>query len=1567
MIKSLKICSFSKIVVLSFFVLNVIISTAFSITLQSPIEPWTLISYLYEPSSLSISSYVYPVESNGLVIYNGNSLKRFYKIIPPESGTVYFYIKDKNGRDIIPRLSYSASEANKFFINFSQILSFSVVDLPKKLYLIITIEYKYRKLITKEKIIYWEVFYVIKNEKSPQNRIIYALLYIHHDIGSQIAAIKTIIDRKLTNLSKNVAAVAGEIIWKQYLNILPDSIAVFSPVLATAWDVVDALNSATAIMNQNMPILMKFAISYAQAFMCQTDAAFYLAKLVHLYNSLWELVNQLHNTSYRLWRKSLSSLFDNVGKNMHEYLVLLDRYDCNLAYNSYCDWSGVKDIIYGNGSYIGGIFFWDREKLFPEYIYITSKILKRNPSVLAQIYWESSKVLCNEDLHLSDAEVVQFLNEYKFENLIFGNPPRPIITNITYPTSVIKGNLVKININANNKGSDAIYGSITISFPYLKDLSAISIQNSGGLNVYKKLPGDTIYNSSCNSMTARYPMIEFGGQWKSGTTKTVTLLVDTSKLSPGNFKFYVRSTMTSVDDFWCHYKNYPQNSTTIDQQGWEVNSYSFKIVTKPPTGSILIENGALYTKSTSVVLNLNVYDDYTPIDQIQVCIKNSQTTCYPYDWKNFSNTKMWSLPSGDGNKCVYVKFRDSEGNISSWYHDCIILDTTPPSNPSLTATGGDARVTLSWSSVSDSRSGLKEFKLVYSTSGYPSSGCTSGTRLTLSSPIATSYTHTGLTNGRTYYYRLCAIDNAGNVSGGSTALAIPQVTRYTLSVSRTGSGTITSSPSGINCGSTCSASFDRGITVRLTAFPNIDSIFTGWGGDCAGCGSNATCSVVMDGAKSCSAQFELKKYMVTARVGNGKGTVEPLSQKVTHGGVARFTVTPDACYHVEGVDSTCGGTLSGNIFTTGQVTGNCSVVVNFGLNEYTIEAKAGVGGSISPSGNVTVECGGSQIFTIEPDKGYHVKDVVVDGVSKGAMTSYPFRDVKDNHIIEVIFERDRYRLSVSVEGGGGKIDCGGECYTDYDSGTKVTLKAIPDEGYSFAGWEGDCAECGNDRICPLVMDDSKSCTARFEPIQTQNQPPVIDLFSANPTSVEAPLSVEFVCTAHDPDGRIVEYTFQFGDGNNVTDYDGRVTHIYDKAGTYKARCVAKDDKGATAISNPLVIEVATTNQEPSCDAQHLNLCTTEADCVRAGGYWYNGSCHASPQSPSCENGVDTLILQNVYGHPGSEVVVPVILNGTSTTIGGISFTVTYNPAVLSFDRVEGARILQGGLITPYDNGSVVRIGIISATGISGSGEILRLIFRVNPISVAQTVVDLEIPQVEFANLEGNTFSGCGLGAKVYVDTNPIEVTMICSKEVNARKMFDIVFEIDTKNLTLGGLDLSLGFDAGLSAKGVTAVGLAQGATVQTNNSNLGSYRVGLIKASGFSGKGEVLKVTLEPGLDVTGEVTINISSIQGYDLTGTAVPIKVENGTCRVNVISCTPDGDVAPLGNRDGWVNIGDALVTLRFALGLETPTEEDRCHADVAPLGADGRPNPDGKITIGDALVILRKALGLVSWGYQ
>ena len=70
---------------------------------------------------------------------------------------------------------------------------------------------------------------------------------------------------------------------------------------------------------------------------------------------------------------------------------------------------------------------------------------------------------------------------------------------------------------------------------------------------------------------------------------------------------------------------------------------------------------------------------------------------------------------------------------------------------------------------------------------------------------------------------------------------------------------------------------------------------------------------------------------------------------------------------------------------------------------YTIEAAAGAGGSISPSGNISVREGADQTFTITPDKGYAVANVKIDGESIGAVKSYTFENVSKAHAIEVIF------------------------------------------------------------------------------------------------------------------------------------------------------------------------------------------------------------------------------------------------------------------------------------------------------------------------------------------------------------------------------------------------------------------------------------------------------------------------------------------------------------------------------------------------------------------------------------
>ena len=83
----------------------------------------------------------------------------------------------------------------------------------------------------------------------------------------------------------------------------------------------------------------------------------------------------------------------------------------------------------------------------------------------------------------------------------------------------------------------------------------------------------------------------------------------------------------------------------------------------------------------------------------------------------------------------------------------------------------------------------------------------------------------------------------------------------------------------------------------------------------------------------------------------------------------------------------------------------CTLIVNITISAqvYTIIATAGTGGSISPFGSVNVNGGDYQSFTITPDAGYQIADVLVDNVSVGVVSNYSFTDVSSNHTINATF------------------------------------------------------------------------------------------------------------------------------------------------------------------------------------------------------------------------------------------------------------------------------------------------------------------------------------------------------------------------------------------------------------------------------------------------------------------------------------------------------------------------------------------------------------------------------------
>ena len=88
-----------------------------------------------------------------------------------------------------------------------------------------------------------------------------------------------------------------------------------------------------------------------------------------------------------------------------------------------------------------------------------------------------------------------------------------------------------------------------------------------------------------------------------------------------------------------------------------------------------------------------------------------------------------------------------------------------------------------------------------------------------------------------------------------------------------------------------------------------------------------------------------------------------------------------------------------------------------------ISAQAGIGGTITPSGDVAVELGFDQTFTIEPSTGYHIADVVVDGGSVGAVTSHTFTNVTADHTIAASFAINTYAITVTP-GAHGSITPG---------------------------------------------------------------------------------------------------------------------------------------------------------------------------------------------------------------------------------------------------------------------------------------------------------------------------------------------------------------------------------------------------------------------------------------------------------------------------------------------------------------------------------------------------------------
>ena len=296
--------------------------------------------------------------------------------------------------------------------------------------------------------------------------------------------------------------------------------------------------------------------------------------------------------------------------------------------------------------------------------------------------------------------------------------------------------------------------------------------------------------------------------------------------------------------------------------------------------------------------------------------------------------------------------------------------------------------------------------------------------------------------------------------------------------------------------------YDPNTSITLSATPNSGYIFTGFSGDINTTQNpyqfNITrpVSVVANFQKS-----SVPTYTITATAGpNGK--IEPSGTiSVPQGGSQTFIITPNQGYHIDKILVDNNVVPNTNTYTFNNVTANHTISVSFAINSvetYTINASAGSGGSIYPSGTITVSKGASQQFTITPNSGYAIQDVLVDGNSQGKISSYTFSNITSNHQIYASFEKtggqtEYKKLSIDFKGSGsgtvfsypGTMNCKNDCSDWFVKGTTVTLTANPDSRSEFIGW--NFGSCGKNKSCTIKMDYDTSIVVYFN-LKESNTP-----------------------------------------------------------------------------------------------------------------------------------------------------------------------------------------------------------------------------------------------------------------------------------------------------------------------------------------------------------------------------------------------------------------------------------------------------------------------------------------------
>jgi phospholipase C len=375
----------------------------------------------------------------------------------------------------------------------------------------------------------------------------------------------------------------------------------------------------------------------------------------------------------------------------------------------------------------------------------------------------------------------------------------------------------------------------------------------------------------------------------------------------------------------------------------------------------------------------------------------------------------------------------------------------------------------------------------------------SGTEVTLAATPAANSFFAGW-SGACSGVGACKMTLSQNSSATATFSDLP-VLAVTLSGS--GKGSVSSNPSGINCGQTCGASFDPGTAVTLTAAAAEGSIFVGWAGGCTG--TNATCTVTLNASEQVTATFDDVQAPPVLNVrfaGTGTGTVSsnPAGISCAPTCSASFAVgTPVTLTETPATNSSFAGWSGGGCSGTSAtctVTLNSSeqVTATFNTNAPMLTVTlAGTGAgtvSSSPAGiSCPTTCSASfsigTLVTLTETPATNSSFAGWSGACSGTNSTCTVT-LSASQQVTATFNINQLLLTVNLAGTGtgsvssspAGISCPTTCSASFNAGTQVTLTENPATGSTFAGWSGGgCSGVGS--TCQVTLTASQQVTATF--------------------------------------------------------------------------------------------------------------------------------------------------------------------------------------------------------------------------------------------------------------------------------------------------------------------------------------------------------------------------------------------------------------------------------------------------------------------------------------------------------